>query len=142
MNLELVKQLFEQFEGSTASKMKIEIEDIKLELEKPTTMIETTDVIRQPVVQIKQEELPVVVEQSGEAVKSPIVGVFYASSSPDAASFVEVGTKVKAGQVICIIEAMKVMNEIKAPQDGIITEILVKDKDVVEYNQSIMIIGE
>ncbi|MFQ7172603.1 MAG: acetyl-CoA carboxylase biotin carboxyl carrier protein [Thomasclavelia ramosa] len=77
---------------------------------------------------------------TGTPVKSPIVGVYYASSSPTAKPYVEVGTKVKAGQVLCIVEAMKVMNEIKAPIDGTVTSIMANTEDLVEFDQVLMII--
>jgi len=69
------------------------------------------------------------------AVKSPMVGVFYAASSPDAEPFVQKGQAVTKGQVLCIIEAMKLMNEITAEQDGVIAEVCVKDGDIVEFGQ-------
>ena len=72
----------------------------------------------------------------GTPVKAPIVGTFYASSSPDAAPYVKVGDTVAAGQVLCIIEAMKLMNEIEAEQGGTIREILVKNAEPVEYGQT------
>ncbi|WP_291579823.1 acetyl-CoA carboxylase biotin carboxyl carrier protein [Clostridium sp. UBA6640] len=68
-------------------------------------------------------------------INSPIVGTFYSSPSPDSKVFVEVGSKVKKGDTLCIIEAMKLMNEIESDVDGIITEILVQDEDMVEYGQ-------
>lgn len=69
--------------------------------------------------------------------KSPMVGVFYAAPGPDQAPFVEVGKRVKKGDVLCIIEAMKLMNEITAEQDGEIVDICVSDGDVVEYGQTL-----
>lgn len=68
-------------------------------------------------------------------LKSPMVGVFYAAPSPDAPPFVAVGSKVKKGDVVCIIEAMKLMNEITAEQDGEIVDICAGNGDVVEYGQ-------
>lgn len=70
-------------------------------------------------------------------VKSPMVGVFYAAPSPDAPPYVQVGSKVKKGDVLCIIEAMKLMNEITAEQDGEIVDICVKSGEVVEYSQTL-----
>ncbi len=77
---------------------------------------------------------------TGHTQKAPIVGTFYASSSPDAAAFVQVGSKVEAGKVICIIEAMKLMNEIEAEISGTIKEILVKNAQPVEYGQPLFVI--
>lgn len=70
-------------------------------------------------------------------IKSPIVGTFYASSSPEEDSFVTVGSKVKKGDTLCIIEAMKLMNEVEAEDDYEIVEILVENEDMVEYGQPI-----
>jgi acetyl-CoA carboxylase biotin carboxyl carrier protein len=72
---------------------------------------------------------------AGHVVKSPMVGTFYASSSPEAKPFVQVGTVVKEGETICIIEAMKILNEIEADKSGTITRILVDNGQAVEYGQ-------
>jgi len=74
-------------------------------------------------------------------VKSPMVGTFYRSASPGAKPFVEVGDTVKAGQAICIIEAMKLMNEIEADKDGVIKAIMVENGQPVEYGEPLMMIG-
>ena len=78
--------------------------------------------------------------ETGHVVKSPMVGTFYRASSPGAKAFAEVGDQVKAGQPVCIIEAMKIMNEIEADQDGTITKILVDNGQPVEYGQPLFII--
>ena len=78
-------------------------------------------------------DVPKEAEKDGEIVKSPIVGTFYAKSSPDAEPFVTVGSKVEKGDILCIIEAMKLMNEIESEYSGEIVEVLVKDGDSVEY---------
>ncbi|WP_019559777.1 acetyl-CoA carboxylase biotin carboxyl carrier protein [Caldimonas manganoxidans] len=77
---------------------------------------------------------------TGHAVKSPMVGTFYRASSPGAKPFVEVGQQVKEGDPICIIEAMKIMNEIEADKSGTITQILCENGQAVEYGQPLMII--
>ena len=76
----------------------------------------------------------------GIPVKAPIVGTFYTSSSPDAPVYVKVGDSVVAGQILCIIEAMKLMNEIEAETSGTLREILVKNGEPVEYGQTLFII--
>lgn len=78
---------------------------------------------------------------SGTAVKAPIVGTYYSKPRPDAAPFVTVGSKVKKGDVLYILETMKVMNEICAECDGKISKILVNDGDALEYGQTVMIIS-
>jgi acetyl-CoA carboxylase biotin carboxyl carrier protein len=78
---------------------------------------------------------------SGTPVKAPIVGTFYSKPRPDASPFVTVGSKVKAGDVLYILETMKVMNEITAECDGIVSKILACDGDSLEYGQTVMIIS-
>ncbi len=75
------------------------------------------------------------VEEKCKIVKSPMVGTFYEKSSPTAKKFVEVGDKVKKGDILCIIEAMKLMNEIESEYDGEIIEVLVKDGEMVDYGK-------
>jgi acetyl-CoA carboxylase biotin carboxyl carrier protein len=77
----------------------------------------------------------------GEDLLSPMPGTFYASSTPDDPPFVSKGDSVKKGQTLCIIEAMKIMNEIEAEFDGTITDIKAKNGDPVEYNQTLFIIN-
>ena len=79
-------------------------------------------------------------EISGDVVKSPLVGTFYAAPSPEQPPYVKVGDSVTKGQVIGIIEAMKLMNEIESEKDGVIKEILVNNADVVEYDQPLFVI--
>jgi acetyl-CoA carboxylase biotin carboxyl carrier protein len=79
--------------------------------------------------------------QEGHVLKAPMVGTFYRSSSPDAKAFVEVGQTIKEGQTICIIEAMKLMNEIEADASGVVKAILVENGQPVEYGQPLFIIG-
>ena len=77
---------------------------------------------------------------SGNVVKSPLVGTFYNASSPDAEAFVKVGDTVKKGQVLGIVEAMKLMNEIESEFDGTVEQILVENEEVVEYGQPLFVI--
>ena len=79
--------------------------------------------------------------QEGHVVKAPMVGTFYRSPSPDAKAFVEVGQSVKEGDTICIIEAMKLMNEIEADASGVVKAILVENGQPVEYGQPLFILG-
>lgn len=78
---------------------------------------------------------------AGHAVKAPMVGTFYRSPNPGASPFVEVGQSVKEGEPLCIIEAMKLLNEIEADKSGVIKEILVENGEPVEYGQPLFIIG-
>lgn len=85
-------------------------------------------------------QAPAAAENSGNIVKAPIVGTFYASPSPDKPPFVKIGDKVKKGDVIMIIESMKLMNEIQSEFDGTVERLLVSDGQAVEYDQPVMII--
>ena len=76
-------------------------------------------------------------EAAGKEVPAPIVGVVYLQANPDADPYVQVGDSVKKGQVLCLIEAMKLMNEIVAPQDGVVSAILVENENIVEYGQAL-----
>lgn len=81
-----------------------------------------------------------VAEISGHVVKSPMVGTFYRASSPEAKPFVEVGQTVNVGDTLCIVEAMKMMNQIEADKAGVVREILVENQDAVEFDQPMFII--
>ncbi|MGJ3494396.1 acetyl-CoA carboxylase biotin carboxyl carrier protein [Piscirickettsia salmonis] len=79
-------------------------------------------------------------EMSGHAVKSPMVGTFYSAPSPDADPFVKVGQKINMGETICIVEAMKMFNQIEADKAGVVKQILLSDGDIVEFDQPLVII--
>jgi acetyl-CoA carboxylase biotin carboxyl carrier protein len=93
------------------------------------------DLTRTKVIVETPEAKEIVNFQGGELVKAELVGVFYASPSPDAPPFAAVGQKVKKGDVLCIIEAMKMMNEIESPYDGTLTVMLAENGSMVEYGQ-------
>jgi acetyl-CoA carboxylase biotin carboxyl carrier protein len=146
MKIELVKQIIKEFENASIQKMKVEMEDIKLELEKAQQTIlpqpqstSSKNVVAENVVakNVASESESIT---SGVAIKSPIVGVYYHANGPTEKPFVSVGDTVTKGQVVCIIEAMKVMNEIQAPVDGVVSAIMVKNDDLVEYDQVLMTI--
>jgi acetyl-CoA carboxylase biotin carboxyl carrier protein len=84
---------------------------------------------------------PLVAEVEGHVVKSPMVGTFYRSSSPDAKAFIDVGSKVAVGETLCIIEAMKLLNEIECDFAGVIKKILVENGQPVEYGEPLFVIG-
>lgn len=106
------------------------------------SVIEASAPMTVPVVQNNVGNSLVVTEKetTGNVVKSPMVGTFYSKPSPDAEPFVEVGQVVKKGQTLCIIEAMKLMNEIESEFDGKVKEILLNDGDSVEYGKPLFII--
>ncbi|WP_027994324.1 acetyl-CoA carboxylase biotin carboxyl carrier protein [Simplicispira psychrophila] len=93
-----------------------------------------------PVAAVAELPAPVPAQPAGHVVKSPMVGTFYRASSPGAKSFVEVGSVVKEGETICIIEAMKILNEIEADKSGTIGRILGENGQAVEYGQPLFVI--
>ena len=95
--------------------------------------------IKSPNVEEKNDK-PSTDDDTGEKVLSPMPGVFYSAQSPDKPPFVSEGDQVKIGQTLCIIESMKIMNEIESEQSGIIKKILVNNSDPVEFNQPLFII--
>jgi len=105
----------------------------------PAVAIESPRPAMPPVAAAAATEVPAGPE--GHVVKAPMVGTFYRSPSPDAKAFVEVGHSIKEGQTICIIEAMKLMNEIEADAGGIVKAILVENGQPVEYGQPLFILG-
>jgi acetyl-CoA carboxylase biotin carboxyl carrier protein len=84
---------------------------------------------------------PPPVEPEGQVIKAPMVGTFYRSSAPGAKPFVELGQAVKAGETVCIIEAMKLLNEIESDCEGVIKEVLVENGQPVEYGQPLFLVG-
>lgn len=91
--------------------------------------------------EIKPAEQKEIKKAEGNVVKSPLVGTFYSASTPDSAPFVKVGDTVKKGQVLGIVEAMKLMNEIESEFDGVVKEIQIENEQVVEYGQPLFVIG-
>ena len=135
MKLDFIKQIMSEFDQSNVTKMKVEIDDLKIELEKESEKVEYVKPLEKENKMVAEVNTK---ESTGTPVKSPIVGVFYGASSPESDPYVTVGKTVKKGDIICIIEAMKVMNEVPAPKDGVITEILVANEEVVDYGKALL----
>ncbi|NLM13152.1 MAG: acetyl-CoA carboxylase biotin carboxyl carrier protein [Epulopiscium sp.] len=147
MDYKAIEQLMKAMNETNLTHLEIEEEGIKIKMkkEKEIVTVSTTQPVVQPVVQPVAPAAPVTAEKieapackeekEGTLVCSPIVGTFYSAPAPGAKPFVSLGDKVKKGDVLCIIEAMKLMNEIEADVDGEIVEILVQNEEMVEYNQ-------
>ena len=141
MDMKQIKALLQEFDASTLSKLKITQDAFSIELEKnigvvaAPIMAAPVAVSAAPVAAVAATETassaPV---HTGDMIVSPMVGTFYASPSPDSAPFVQVGDRVKKGQVIAVLEAMKIMNELEAEFDCEILSILVSDAQAVEYD--------
>lgn len=147
-NTEQIKELIKVLEDSSLSVLEIVEKDgskIRLEKAQPAQQIVNTIPVANgvaapaPVAPAAVESAPAApaapVADNSKTIDAPIVGVFYAASAPGKAPYVSAGKKVKKGDVVCIIEAMKCMNEIQAEEDGEIVEVLVKDGELVEYGQ-------
>lgn len=148
MEYEKIKQLMEDMGNSKLTAIDIDFPDgtkISMKKEEKQVIVENVstkqslNVEKAQTTEKKQEEKVEAVEE-GNVVKSPMVGTFYSKPSPNSESYVKVGQKVKKGDVLCIIEAMKLMNEIESEFDGEVVEILVKDEDTVEYGKPLFVI--
>ena len=147
MNINELEKIVQIFDSSALSKMELQSGDVTIKLEKGT---ESAVVAAVPAV--KQTMVPAAVpdaraaevcgEANGHWVKSPLVGTFYRSNIKDGEPLVKVGDTVRKGDLLCIIEAMKMMNEIRSDRDGVITAINVENETMVEYDEKIICIGE
>lgn len=145
-NIDEIKEFIAVLEDSSLSVLELQNENgSKIRLEKPQVAVQAASVVQAaPAPQsAPAQTAPTAapVADSGKTINAPIVGVFYAAPSPDAQPYVSVGKQVKKGDTVCIIEAMKCMNEIQAEEDGEITEVIVKDGELVEYGQPLFKIG-
>lgn len=156
MKIEQILQLVEAVSGSELTEFKYEEDGVKLSLKKTS---DSTVQVQAPAVQpAAPVTAPAVLDETpaaaptaesaaesapktGNVVKSPLVGTFYAAPAEDAEAFVKVGDSVKEGQVLAIVEAMKLMNEIESDFAGTVTEILVENGQPVEYGQPIFVIS-
>lgn len=141
MTIKEIQKIIKDFETSELTELQLEIEDVKIKLSKNKTTEKTSFEAPAPVAVQTQTQNIEAPKPQGLEVKSPLVGTFYRSESPTTPPFVEVGSVVKKGDVLCIIEAMKIMNEITAPESGKILKINLNDKDVVSFDQVLMTIG-
>ncbi len=151
MELKEIKELFKAFDESGSSYFALEQDGVKIKLKKPSEMVSVVETgarqISIPETAVTNQVNEVKPEtrqepEDGTKVLAPLVGVFYAAPTPEASAYVQVGDKVKEGQILCLIEAMKMMSEITAPRDGVIREIYVKNQDVVGFEEKLFLIGD
>ena len=159
MNLNEIKDLMAQFDQSSlrefsykngTDELQFSKNEARMASEAPAQVVPApAAVVASPVVSAPStpvespvEEAPAPAETTvapeGDVVESPLVGVAYLAAGPDKPAFVTVGDSVKKGQTLVIIEAMKVMNEIPAPKDGVVTEILVSNEEMVEFGKGLV----
>ena len=147
-----IKELIKEIDSSSLRVFELENSDIKLKLRKNeenssykeniinTTSSENSTVFTKETKTSTEEtliETEELIEENLNIVKSPLVGTYYSSSTPGGAPYVEVGSKVKKGDVLCIVEAMKIMNEITSEVDGEIVEALRSDEEIVEFGMEL-----
>ncbi len=141
MDIKQIEQIIALMEASSLSELDISEKDSRIVLKRELTSSQVPAPVQvthaQPAPAAKAESKP---KHSGHLVKSPMVGTFYRSPSPNSPAFVEVGQTVKKGDVVCIIEAMKMMNQIEADKSGVIEAILIEDGQPVEFDQAIFTI--
>jgi acetyl-CoA carboxylase biotin carboxyl carrier protein len=143
VNLKELKELIQLMNENGLSEIEMEKDGLKIRLKKGASGFEQVVVHEsRPAASARaveaseaREAKPAPAPGKQLAIKSPMVGTFYSAPAPDAASFVQIGTQVEVGQVVCIIEAMKLMNEIKSEVRGKVVEILVNNGDPVEFGQ-------
>lgn len=143
MQIEEIIKLIDTVSKSDVDTLNYATDAEKIVIKKNKTKLVAGEVQAVPVAQsvsFEASNTEEAVSTKGHTITSPLVGTFYSSPSPDAPSFVNVGDRVKKGQVIGIIEAMKLMNELESDFDGVIKEILVKDETVVEFGQPLFIL--
>ena len=152
MNLNEIKDLMAQFDQSSlrefsykngTDELQFSKNEVRMASETPAA-VAPSPVVSAPLTPVESavEEAPAPAETTvapeGDVVESPLVGVAYLAAGPDKPAFVTVGDSVKKGQTLVIIEAMKVMNEIPSPKDGVVTEILVSNEEMVEFGKGLV----
>ena len=150
MNLKDIKELIRVFDKSGLSKLKLKQDDFEIAMQKGGEVVEVTTTQTQPSAQpstpaqVPAPNTPAEAKEEhpakGEYITSPMVGTFYRAPSPDSPPFVKVGDTVSKGQTLCIIEAMKIFNEIEAEFDCKILDILVEDGQPVEYDMPLFLV--
>lgn len=144
MDIRKIKKLIELVEESGISELEITEGEESVRIHRGSSA--QAQIAYAPQMQASPAPIaaPAVVEAppvaTGHVLKSPMVGTFYRSSSPEAKAFVEIGQKVSVGDTLCIIEAMKMMNQIECDKDGVIREILVGNQESVEFDQPLFVI--
>lgn len=139
MEYDKIKQLIEDMGKSNIEELEIEFpEGMKISMRKGENVVKPIVPVLQTISAVQTtESISEEPKEEYKEIKSPMVGTFYSKPSPDKEAFIKVGDKVKKGQVVCIIEAMKLMNEIEAEFDGEVVEVCLNDSDSVEYGKTL-----
>ena len=142
MDIEKINSIVELFKNSGLDEMTLELKDFKINLKN-----NKVEYVAKEFVNVVEKSSPEKVEEQvndikGEWIKAPFVGTFYAAPSANEAPYVKVGQKINKGDVICILEAMKVMNEIKSNKSGTVLEIKAQNGNMVEFDEELILIGD
>ncbi len=150
MDLNLIKKLIKILENSEVTDLEIEENGTRVKLAKKVRVMQTVSMPQAPAASVnhqtnvsvaKTDDNKTVDEHAGlHEIKSPIVGTFYRAPTPDADAYIQVGETISTGTVLCIVEAMKLMNEIESDVSGKVIKILVENGKPVEYNQPLFLI--
>ena len=139
MDIRKIKKLIEMLQESDLMEIEVKEGEESVRIARGGQMVSHSNQSLPPVIETNAP--PLVPETLGASITSPIVGTFYRKPAPDKAAFIEVGDHVNVGDVVCIIEAMKMMNEIKSEFSGTVTAIKVHDGEPVEFDQQLIIVG-
>jgi acetyl-CoA carboxylase biotin carboxyl carrier protein len=145
MDIRKIKKLIEIIEESGIAELEVKEgeESIRISRYSANTVMAPVNYVHAPqggAQSVAVASAPVEEKITGHIVKSPMVGTFYRSASPGSKTFAEIGQAVKAGDTLCIIEAMKILNQIEADQSGTVTQVLVDNAEPVEYGQPLFVI--
>ncbi|WP_455331343.1 acetyl-CoA carboxylase biotin carboxyl carrier protein [Exiguobacterium profundum] len=143
MQIDQIKELIQLLDQSSVHEMELETSDFKLSLKKEAQQTVSAPIMQTqafappaPAPQVnEQTEEPTQEKASYRTITSPMVGTFYSRPAPDKEAFVNIGDRVESGQIVCILEAMKLFNDVEAEISGEIVEVLVADGDLVEFGQ-------
>ena len=136
MNEQLILSLIDKFNSSNLTELDLQEGNLRLQLRRLSSPI-AADTAAHDKVMEKALHLGIPADTSSEKITSPIVATYYASPNPESAPFVSAGSKVKAGETLCILEAMKMMNHLEADYDCEILEVFASNGDLVEYEQAL-----
>lgn len=135
VNFNEIEKLMNDFKNSEMRELEITTDGFHIHLSKNETSFKA------PVNEVSEKKLADTKEEQADYIRSPLVGSVYLQPKPEAKPFVEVGSHVLPGDVVCIVEAMKMMTEVKSTQAGVITEILVENEDLVDYDRPLFKLG-
>ena len=135
INKKLIKELVDSLEEYKLSELEYSEKDIKIKIARNSTNEGNKIIVSQNSKEIKKEKI-----ETGIEIKSPIIGTAYLAPEPGGKKFVEIGNKIKRGDTVMIVEAMKTMNHVPSTKDGVVKKIVVEDGQPVEYGQTLVIL--